>query len=419
MESSETPPPPLRRIRGGPPASGPAPQPQVARMSEEISNLKSYYKGQSVYREGQPGSTAYMVKKGSVNVYRTQNNKKRILMRLGPGEVFGEMGALAGAPRTEGAEAAEFCEVMVLTRQFVKNLLGNCPKMVQMLVKLMLRRLQAAENRTSAVEHKNTFLSVCRLLEMAYTNHIQKPAAEAKVDPNHAKGLPQSQFVRQVKEVLLVSQLEIERILEQLAKLKIIELCCVKLDKAFAEKYITLTNPKTFFQVAANLDKELGDQAGAACEAEHIDLVDLAEELGTTPEILYKKIAQGEFPESLFFFPQASVLEWAQGKDKDFFKRVKRRKKKIEELEDVADVVFVDNATLKQALEGLGYYKIGVLTALAEGEAREKILGNLSKKIAGIVQEEAKNRAAVDESEALDVQDELVSLIKQIKGVAL
>jgi len=388
-------------------------------MTSEISSLKSFNKGQLIFREGQPASTAYLIKKGSVNVYRTQENKKRIIKRLGPGEIFGEMGALAGAPRTVGAEAAEYCDLMVLTRQFVKNMLDQAPKTVRHLFRLLVKRAQEAENRSVAVDHKSTFLSVCRLLELAHQAHVNTPAAEAKANPHHDKGVPKPVFSRTVKDVLLISQLEIDRILDQLAGLKIIELTTVGAQKAFAEVYIKLANPGTFMQVVTNLQKEIKAPEDSAAELEYLDIFDLAESVGSTPEILYKKIAQSEFPESLFGFPRKNVLEWAETKDKDFFKHAKRKKKKIEDLEDVADVVFVDNATLKKALSEMGYYKIGVLLSIADEEAGKKILANLSKKIATIVQDEAKRRGSVDEGEALDVQDELVTTIKSLKGVSV
>ncbi|MGE4292079.1 MAG: Crp/Fnr family transcriptional regulator [Desulfovibrio sp.] len=388
-------------------------------MSTELSNVKSFYKGQAIYREGQPGSTAFLIKKGTVNIYRTQNNKKQILVRLGPGELFGEMGALAGAPRTDNAEAAEFAEIMILTQQFLKNLLSQCPKTIQRLLALTTRRLREADARVSgtpAPGHGNTFLSICRLLEMADRNHAQTPAAEAKKDQHHGLGLRRSEFLRICKEILLVSQLEIDRVLEQLANLKIIELNSRQMDKAFAEKFIRLADPKTFLQVAANLQRELRDREADICALEYFDIHDLAKEVESTPEILYKKISQGEFPESLFFFDQKNTLAWAQGKGPDFFRSVKRRKKRLEELEDVNDVVHVDKNTLKDVLAKLGYYKIGVLLAVAGDEARERILGVLAKKIAKIVEEEASNRPEPDEGEAWDVQEELIGMIKGSKG---
>lgn len=217
--------------------------------------------------------------------------------------------------------------------------------------------------------------------------------------------------------MLLVSQMEIDRILEQLAKLKIVEMSSRQMDKAFAEKFIKLTDPKTFLQVSANLNRELKDREPDACELEYFDIFDFSKEVGSTPEILYKKISQSEIPETLFFFNQKHALEWAQTKEPDFFKTVKRRKKKIEDLEDVNDIIYVDKATLKEVLAKLGYYKIGVLISVAGEEARARILGVLAKKIAKIVEEEAANRPQVDEGEAWDVQDELIGMIKGSKGV--
>lgn len=389
-------------------------------MGTELSNIKSFYKGQAIYREGQSGSTAFLIKKGSVNIYRTQNNKKQILVRIGPGEIFGEMGALAGAPRSDNAEAAEFAEIMILTQQFLKNLLAQCPKTIQRLLALMTRRLRESDARASgapAPGHGNTFLAICRLLEMTDRNHTQMPLADAKKDPHHELGLRRSEFTRICKEVLLVSQLEIDRVLEQLANLKIVEISSRQMDKAFAEKFIKLADSKTFLQVAANLQRELKDREPDSCELEYFDLHDFAKEVESTPEIIYKKLAQGEIPESLFFLNQKHALAWAQGKGSEFFKTVKRRKKSIDELEDVNDVVHVDKNTLKDVLSKLGYYKIGVLLAVAGDEAKQRILGVLAKKIAKIVEEEAQNRPAPDEGEAWDVQEELVGMIKGSKGV--
>ena len=96
--------------------------------SKSTQNVKSFYKGQAIYKEGQKGTVAYMIQKGSVNIYRTVNGRKTIVDRLGKGEIFGEMGALSGQPRANSAEAAEYCDLMVLTEQIIQTLLARCPK---------------------------------------------------------------------------------------------------------------------------------------------------------------------------------------------------------------------------------------------------------------------------------------------------
>ncbi|QJB55896.1 cyclic nucleotide-binding domain-containing protein [Pseudodesulfovibrio sp. zrk46] len=380
-------------------------------------NIKSFYKGQVIFKEGQQGTIAYMVKKGSINLFRNVDGRKIVLERLGKGEIFGEMAALSGHPRTHSAEAAEFCELMVLTEQVIQTLLNRCPKTIQHLTKLLIRRLRKAGDGTQQKTHKSSFLSICRVLEMAYRCHTSMKPAEAKKMPGHKQGLPASEFAKQVKNILLVSQLEIDNTLDQLAALKIINITKHGSGKAFAERYIAIGDMENFFKVASNLYKELSKTGALEPELEYIDIHDLAEEVEANTEVLYKKMANKEIPETLFFFHKNSVMSWASDQEEDFFKRVKRKKKAIKDLEDVNDIVFVDNGTCKEVFAKLGYYKLGVLLAMAEDDAKKKILGNLAKKIAKIVQDEAEARGPVDPAEAEDVSDELIEMVKAAKGV--
>lgn len=380
-------------------------------------NVKSFYKGQIVFKEGQQGTVAYMIKKGSVNLFRTVNGKKIVAERLGKGEIFGEMAALSGEPRTHSVEAAEFCEFMVLTEQTIQTLLTRCPKTIQHLTRLLIRRLRKAGASTPQKTHKSSFISICRVLEMAYKCHSSMKPAEAKKVPGYNQGIAITAFSKQVKDILLVSQLEIDNTIDQLAALKIVTISKPSATKAFAERFIAVNDMETFFKVASNLHKELAKTGMLEPELEYIDIHDFADEVEAKPEVLYKKIANLEVPETLFFFNKSSALAWAGDQDEEFFKRVKRKKKKIKDLEDVNDIIFVDNATCKEVFAKLGYYKLGVLLSVAEEDAKKKIIGNLAKKIAKIVQDEADERGPADPAEAEDVSDELIEMVKAAKGV--
>jgi CRP-like cAMP-binding protein len=385
--------------------------------STSAQNVKAFYKGQLIYKEGQKGTVAYMIQKGSVNLYRTVDGRKTIVERLGKGEIFGELGALSDAPRANSAEAAEYCDLMVLTEQIIQTLLARCPKTIQHLTKVLLRRIRKAADATPRRTHKSSFLSICRILEMAYSCHISMKPAEAKRVPGHKQGIAVSVFSRQVKNILLVSQLEIDNTLDQLTALKIVTTATQGSGKAFAERYIQVNDMETFFQVAANLHRELSKTSALEPELEYIDIHDFAEEVDAQTEVLYRKLANMEVPESLFFFHRNSALAWAGDQEEDFFKHVKRRRKSIKELDGINDIVHVDNATLKEAFAKLGYYKLGVLLSVADNDARKKILGNLAKKIAAIVEDEAATRGPADPVEAEDVCDELLDMVKAAKGV--
>lgn len=385
--------------------------------SKGVQNIKAYHKGQSVYKEGQQGTVAYMIKKGTVDLFRTVNGRKLVVERLGKGEIFGEMGALSGQPRANSAEAAEYCDLVVLTEQVIQTMLGRCPKTIQLLTKVLIRRLRKASSAETGKSHKSTFLSICRILEMAYKCHTSMKPAQAKKIIGYTHGLAAMDFAKQVKNILLVSQLEINNALNQLAALKLITITKTGSGKAFGERYIAVNDMNNFFQVASNLHKELSKTSALEPELEYIDIHDMADEVEAQAEILYKKMANMEIPETLFFFHRNSALSWANDQDEDFFKRVKRKRKAIQDLEDVNDIVFVDNGTCKEVFAKLGYYKLGVLLSVANEEAGNKILSNLAKKIAKIVKDEAAERGPADPAEAEDVSDELIEMVKAAKGV--
>ena len=382
-------------------------------MSAEIPNMKSFHKGHNIYREGQPGSVAFLIKKGSVRTYRTTNNRQIPLSVYRQGQIFGEMGVLAGARRTTSAEALEYCELMVLTEQFVKNLLTRCPKTIQFLVKLLIERAQE-DGPSREGEHRGLFPGLCRLLELCHRNHFSCPPQ--RKDPDWEKGLRVAEFSRYVKDILLVSQIDIDRTLDQLASIKLVELATVKSGKAFSERFVKIVDADNFFEVASNFHRELtGTDPAALPEMEYVDIFDFSEAVGASPEVLYAKMANREIPESLFFLARKYALAWAGEQEKGFFEKVRRRRKNVDELDGVNDIVFVDNKTLKDVFARLGYYKLGILLSLADEDAREKITGNLARKIAAVVEEDAANRGPVDETEAEDVQEELVDLIKAAK----
>jgi flagellar motor switch protein FliG len=155
-------------------------------------------------------------------------------------------------------------------------------------------------------------------------------------------------------------------------------------------------------------------------EQEFIDIYDFAALVNSTPEMIYKKIGAGEVPENLFFLHKKAAAEWVKEVGEEFFKKLKRKRVKIEEIQDVDDIVYLDNNSLQEAFSKIGYYKLGVLAAIAGGQAREKIFQNVSSNIAAIITQEMPSAGDVDEVDAAEIEGELIDLIKNLKqqGVA-
>jgi CRP-like cAMP-binding protein len=69
-----------------------------------------YRRGASIFDAGDPAGPAMLIVSGTVDIVETVDGS-RPLAQLGPGELFGEMAAIDGLPRSAGAVARDDVEV--------------------------------------------------------------------------------------------------------------------------------------------------------------------------------------------------------------------------------------------------------------------------------------------------------------------
>ncbi len=113
------------------------------------SFMVRYRAGESVFAEGEPGSTMFVVHSGRIALHRTASGQKQPLGVLEKGDFFGEMSILEGLPRTSSAEALDDAELIEINSMiFDKMIRGNIEIAVRMLRKLSIR-LREAEARLS------------------------------------------------------------------------------------------------------------------------------------------------------------------------------------------------------------------------------------------------------------------------------
>jgi CRP-like cAMP-binding protein len=398
---------------------------KAAMNTPEVGDkTKIFHKGQVIYKEGQSSNEAYIIKQGAVAVFRLVGNKRVNLGILRPGQIFGEMGVITEEKRTASAEALEYTEVIVLDLNLLHTLLLKSPRPIQIITSYLVERVRALNSRVAERPTSNTFASVCGVIMLAWR-------AVAKAGPkNEVPQISTVEISKTVKDILLISQVEIDEILDRLAKVHIVDIVDVKgayfrndpllgtrkkSGEYVKERLLSIPDAERFVRVAKNLAKE--HQEANPTDMEFLDLDDFAREVGAQPDMILKKVAYGEIPENIFFFHKSSALTFAAQKGPEFFQRAKRPKLRPENLECIDDIVNVDNAAIEEALSKLGFYKVSVLAAMSRGEARDRIYHNLSKKIAGVVKEEVGRMESLDQGEAAAVEEELMSLIKSMKGL--
>ena len=119
--------------------------PEALRELADATSERSYWKGQPVFSEGDPGESLYLTVEGRIKVYVTSDDgDDMVLATLQPPDVFGEIALIDGRPRSASAEALEPSTLLELARGPFLELVAKHPSMTESLLLSLggvLRRL--------------------------------------------------------------------------------------------------------------------------------------------------------------------------------------------------------------------------------------------------------------------------------------
>jgi CPA1 family monovalent cation:H+ antiporter len=93
--------------------------------------------GELLIRKGERGDTAYFISSGAVEVIT-----EHVRVRLGRGDVFGEIALLTGQPRTADVRALGYCNLLVLSRTDFRSLTDKDPTLKQHMANMAAQRRQ-------------------------------------------------------------------------------------------------------------------------------------------------------------------------------------------------------------------------------------------------------------------------------------
>lgn len=81
--------------------------------------------GTTIVREGEPGDAAYIVARGTCDVFKRAGERSVHLRRIGPGEVFGETAILTSGRRSATVVAVDEVAVLIVTREALERELDS------------------------------------------------------------------------------------------------------------------------------------------------------------------------------------------------------------------------------------------------------------------------------------------------------
>src|SRR5579862_3152195 len=120
---------------------------EMTMLAEDLSH-HLFGKGEAICKQGDPGSTFYIIKTGLIGVrVKGADGVEVEVARLKPGSYFGEMSLLTGDPRSSTCAALEDSELLCLDRDTFGVLLQENPPIAQTMSDILASRSQATQKR--------------------------------------------------------------------------------------------------------------------------------------------------------------------------------------------------------------------------------------------------------------------------------
>lgn len=187
---------------------------QLAEL-ERRAAIRSFKRKKIIYFPAEPGESALVLASGRVKIKDiTPDGKEAILAFIEPGELFGELAALDGAPRAEYAEAAADSQVVLIPREDLLALMRERPDLALSITRLIGLRRQRIENRLRNVLFLSSRQRIVRLLlELTETYGDRNgPACTLRLPFSH-QDLASLIGVTRETVTLLLGQLQLEQLI--------------------------------------------------------------------------------------------------------------------------------------------------------------------------------------------------------------
>lgn len=137
---------------------------ELAAIDRQLS-MSTSPAGKVFYMPEETGEVLFLLKKGTVQLYRLSPDGKKIVVgTLGPGAVFGEMSLVGQGMHNTFAEAVDECKLCVMSRTDVARLMREKPPVALRIMEALGERLVQMEQQLEAVAFKSISARLAGLL---------------------------------------------------------------------------------------------------------------------------------------------------------------------------------------------------------------------------------------------------------------
>jgi CRP/FNR family cyclic AMP-dependent transcriptional regulator len=126
---------------------------------------RSAPKNRTILKSGDPTDSLYIIIAGRIKVQMSDAEGKEVILSvLGPGDFFGEMGLLDGAPRAATVVTIEPSEFVYVSKEDFNALLKNNYDMAMVIMRGLVKRLREADRKIESLALLDVYGRVARVL---------------------------------------------------------------------------------------------------------------------------------------------------------------------------------------------------------------------------------------------------------------
>lgn len=120
--------------------------PADCRVVAENFIRRSFRRGESIFRQGEPGGHLYLIESGRVKITSLSPDGREVLVAIiGPGEIFGELSLFDVGLRTADARTMEETVLHALSHDIFRHYIEAHPKVAWEMLRILAGRLRRAD----------------------------------------------------------------------------------------------------------------------------------------------------------------------------------------------------------------------------------------------------------------------------------
>jgi CRP/FNR family transcriptional regulator/CRP/FNR family cyclic AMP-dependent transcriptional regulator len=113
---------------------------------------RAYGPGVTLFHQGMPGSTLYVIAEGSVRVFAVGlTGQEHTFTTFGPGNFFGELSVIDGLPRTASAITLDHSVLWLMARESFGRLLDDSPAFCRAVVENLAGRIRRSATHVESI----------------------------------------------------------------------------------------------------------------------------------------------------------------------------------------------------------------------------------------------------------------------------